>query len=68
MALRYFSRFIEQTGLLSEITNHKTLITRFIQRQLISVFSCRTLNWNRLESLHLTFMHKSQLLQAKQKV
>ena len=59
MALRYFSGFIEQAGLLSEITDYKTLITRFIQRQLISVFSCRTLNWNRLKSFHLTFIHKS---------
>ena len=67
MALRYFSGFIEQAGLLSEITDYKTLVTSFIQRQLISVFSCRLFNWNRLESLHLTFIHKSQLLQAKQK-
>ena len=59
MSFRNFSRFIEQAGLLSEITDYKTLVTSFIQRQLISVFSCRLLNWNRLKSLHLTFIHKS---------
>ena len=59
MSFRNFSRFIEQAGLLSEITDYKTLVTSFIQRQLISVFSCRLFNWNRLKCLHLTFIHKS---------
>ena len=59
MSFRNLSRFIEQAGLLSEITNHKTLITSFIQRQLISVFSCRLFNWNRLKGLYLTFSHKA---------
>ena len=59
MSFRNFSRFIEQAGLLSEITDYKALVTSIIQRQLISVFSCRLFNWNRLKGLYLTFSHKA---------
>ena len=59
MPFRYLSGFIEQAGLLSEITDNKAFVTSFIQRQLISVFSCRLLNLNRLKGLYLTFSHKA---------